>query len=89
MPMAIALAVRHCGISPAEAIIASTANPASLLGVPDRGTIAPGQRADLILLKHSDERALAYEFGDDPVDQVVLAGKVVKGSAPEGPPGAP
>jgi imidazolonepropionase len=88
MPMAVALAVRHCGISPAEAIIAATVNPATLLGLADRGTVAPGQRADLILLKHSDERALAYEFGDDPVDQVVLAGRVVKGPAPEGPPGA-
>ena len=89
MPLAIALAVRNCGITPAEAIIAATVNPATLLGLSDRGTIAPGQRADLILLRHTDERKLAYEFGDDPVDQVILAGRVVKGPAPEGLPGAP
>jgi imidazolonepropionase len=85
MPMAIALAVRHCGISPSEAIIAATVNPANLLGLNDRGTIAPGQRADLILLKHCDERKLAYEFGDDPVDQVILAGRIVKGPQPKSP----
>ncbi len=84
MHMAIALAVRHCGITPAEAIVAATVNPANLLNLPDRGTIAPGQRADLILLKHCDERKLAYEFGDDPVDQVILNGRIVKGPEPEG-----
>ncbi len=83
MPMAIALAVRHCGLSPAEAVAACTVNAATLLGLTDRGTIAPGQRADLILLKHTDERMLAYEFGGDPVDAVILGGKITRT-----PPGA-
>ncbi len=78
MPMAIALAVRHCGLSPAEALAACTVNAATLLGLTDRGTIAPGRRADLILLKHTDERMLAYEFGGDPVDAVILGGKLVR-----------
>ena len=82
MPMAIALAVRYCGLSPAEAVVAATVNPASLLGLNDRGTIAPGQRADLVLLRHTDERMLAYELGGDPVDVVMLGGRVVKGEAP-------
>jgi imidazolonepropionase len=85
MPMAIALAVRHCGITPAEAIVASTINPATLLGLSDRGAIAPGQRADLILLKHTDERQLACEFGGNPVQEVVLAGRLVKGPELEVP----
>jgi imidazolonepropionase len=80
MPMAIALAVRHCGLSPAEAISAATVNAASLLGLIDRGTIAPGQRADLVLLRHADERMLACEFGDNPADLVVLGGKIVADS---------
>lgn len=77
MPMVIALAVRHLGLSPAEAIVASTINPARLLGLTDRGVIAPGQRADLLLLKHTDERALAFEFGGNPVDRVICAGAPV------------
>lgn len=75
MPFAIALAVRHCGLTPAEAIAACTVNAASLLGLNDRGTIEAGQRADLILLRHRDERLLAFELGDNPVDTVICAGK--------------
>ncbi len=78
MPMAIALAVRHCGLSPAEAIAAATVNAAELLGMHDRGQIAPGQRADLILLRHTDERMLAYEFGDNPVDAMILGGALLE-----------
>jgi imidazolonepropionase len=77
MPLAIALAVRFCGLSPAEAIIAATVNAASVLGLGDRATIAPGQRADLILLCHKDERQLAYELGGNPVDTVICAGMVI------------
>lgn len=77
MAMIVALAVRHCGLSPAEAIAAATVNPATLLGLEDRGTIALGQRADLVLLRHRDERALAYEFGDVPIDAVVCGGAAI------------
>lgn len=78
MPFAIALAVRFCGLLPAEAIIAATANPAALLGLNDRGTIEVGKRADLVLLRHKDERQLAYELGGNPVDVVVCGGNIVK-----------
>ena len=78
MPFAIALAVRFCGLSPAEAIAAATVNAATLLGFNDRGTVSPGQRADLILLCHRDERLLAYELGDNPVDLVIAGGSVVR-----------
>lgn len=74
LPFMIALAVRFCGLSPAEAIAAATVNAAAALGLTDRGTIAPGQRADLILLCHKDERQLAYELGGNPVDLVICAG---------------
>lgn len=77
MPFAIALAVRFCGLSPAEAIAAATINAASLLGFKDRGTIEPGQRADLIVLRHRDERMLAYEIGGNPVDAVICGGAVL------------
>ncbi len=74
MPMAIALAVRHCGLSPAEAICACTVNAAAVLRLADRGMIAPGLRADLVLLRHDDERMLAYEFGGRHADMVFCAG---------------
>lgn len=79
MPLAIALAVRHCGLTPSEAINACTVNAAAVLGFPDRGFIAPGARGDLILLRHTDERALAYELGGNPVDCVIAGGRVLRG----------
>ncbi len=74
LPLAIALAVRFCGLSPAEAIVAGTVNAAAVLGLKDRGTIEVGQRADLLLLRHKDERQLAYELGGNPVETVICHG---------------
>jgi len=70
MPFAIALATRKLGLTVEEALAACTVNAAGVLGLEDRGVIAPGKRADLVLLRHTDERMLAYEFGGNPVDQV-------------------
>ena len=78
MPMAIALAVRHLGISAAEAICACTANAAALIGLSDRGSIAIGKRADLLMLRWRDERELGHTFGGDPVDAVICDGRVVR-----------
>lgn len=77
MPMAIALGVRFCGLTPAEAIVGATANAAAVLGLEDRGRIAPGLRADLIMLNNTDERTLAYEFGGNPVEMVMVGGRIV------------
>jgi len=77
MPLTIALAVRHCGLTPAEAIASCTVNAAAVLNLRDRGTIEPGQRADLVLLRHRDERLLAWELGGNPVDLVICAGRKV------------
>ncbi|MBC7368009.1 MAG: imidazolonepropionase [Undibacterium sp.] len=77
MPFVIALAVRKSGLTVAEAITATTVNAAAALGLNDRGTIEVGQRADLILLRHRDERLLAHEVGGNPVELVVAGGKRV------------
>ncbi|MGW4533752.1 amidohydrolase family protein [Nocardia sp. NPDC004340] len=39
------------GLSPAEALHAATAGPAERFGLADRGAVAPGLRADLVLLE--------------------------------------
>jgi imidazolonepropionase len=77
MPFVLALAVRKLGLTTAEAIQAVTSTAANLLGLTDHGRIAPGLRADLILLRHRDERLLTYEFGGSPVDVVVCGGRVI------------
>ena len=77
MPLVLALARRKLGVTIGEAITAATAAPAALLGLADRGRIAPGLRADLLILRHRDERQLAYELGGNPVDVVICGGAVV------------
>jgi imidazolonepropionase-like amidohydrolase len=39
-----------CGLSPAQALSAATAEPARVFDLADRGRIAPGKRADLLLV---------------------------------------
>jgi imidazolonepropionase len=77
MPMAMALAVRHLHLTAAEAIACSTVNGAFVLGLADRGRIAVGQRADLVLMDLVDERELAHTFGVNPVACVVASGRAV------------
>ncbi len=79
VPLAIALATRKLGITTAEAVTACTVNAAALLGLDDRGMVAEGKRADLLLLRDTDERMLGYEFGGDPVACVICGGDIVRG----------
>lgn len=41
----------HAGLSPVEALVAATSAPAACFHLEDRGRIAPGLRADLLLVK--------------------------------------
>lgn len=76
MPLIVALAVRKLRLTIDEALRACTVGAARLLGFEDRGVLAAGVRADCLLLRHRDERAIAHEIGTDPVDVVVCAGRV-------------
>jgi len=78
VPQAIALAVRGNGVTAAEAICATTRNAAALLGFEDGGRIESGARADLVMLRHRDERALGHDFGGDPALMVWCGGELVK-----------
>ncbi|GGU17050.1 amidohydrolase family protein [Lentzea flava] len=40
----------RCGLSPAQALAAATSAPARVFGLADRGRVAAGQRADLVLV---------------------------------------
>jgi imidazolonepropionase-like amidohydrolase len=41
----------QAGLSPTDALAAATSVPARVFGLPDRGLIVPGRRADLLLVK--------------------------------------
>ena len=74
MGLALALAVRLNGLTPAEALTAATANAAAALHMADVGRIAPGLSADFLILRSADWRDLPYTLGDDAVDRVFIAG---------------
>ncbi len=40
----------RAGLTPMQAIVAATRGSAAMLGVPDRGTLEKGKRADLLVL---------------------------------------
>ena len=63
MPLMIALAVREMGMTSAEAVWAATAGGARALRREDVGSIAPGMRADLLLLDAPTRTHLAYRPG--------------------------
>ena len=71
------LAVFRMNMTPAEALVASTINAAFAIGKTDRGCIAKGWRADLIICDIPDYRHLTYHFGKNHVDSVIIGGKVI------------
>ncbi len=79
MPLAIALAVREMGLTPAEAVHAATAGGAAALRRDDIGVLAPGRRADLVALDAPSYVHLAYRPGVPLVSSVWRAGELVVG----------
>jgi len=76
LPLCCSLAATQLKLSPAEALSACTVNAAHVLGRADRlGRLAPGYRADVVLLATPDWRYLAYHLSGRIVDAVVLAGR--------------
>ncbi|KDA05975.1 imidazolonepropionase [Microbacterium sp. CH12i] len=63
MPFCIAIAVRDMGMTPVEALWSATAGGARALRRDDVGLIAPGARADLVLLDAPTHVHLAYRPG--------------------------
>jgi imidazolonepropionase-like amidohydrolase len=71
----------RAGLTPAQALVAGTATSAKVMGLAaDRGTIAPGQRADLVLIDGTPWRDIADVRR---IASVMIDGRLVTG------PGAP
>jgi len=78
MPFCIAVAVRDMGMTPGEAVWAATAGGALALQRDDVGVIAPGMRADLVLLSAPTRVHLAYRPGVPLVRHVWKDGVAVR-----------
>ncbi|MET7342234.1 imidazolonepropionase [Streptomyces sp. NPDC087866] len=86
LPFCIALAVRDMGMTPDEAFWSATAGGAAALRRDDIGRLAPGARADLVVLDAPSHVHLAYRPGVPLVHEVWRAGErvVAPRSAPYG-----
>jgi imidazolonepropionase len=77
LPFVSSLAVTQLRLTPAQALAACTVNAAFVLGLAGEiGRIAPGYRADIVLLDAPDWRYLAYHLGGDVVAAVIERGEV-------------
>ncbi|KUG07263.1 imidazolonepropionase [Solirubrum puertoriconensis] len=75
--LALQVACLKMGLTPREALTAVTINAAWAIDrQQDCGTLEPGKRADVLLLRVPDYRELPYWLGENPVAQVVIGGKV-------------
>lgn len=78
IPFAISLACRRLGLTPAEAITASTFNAACVLGLQHNiGSIEVGKQADIQLLDCYDERELAWHIAAGSPLLVSIQGEIV------------
>lgn len=74
MSFVIALAVRDLRMTIEEAVWAATAGGAAALRRADVGRLAPGCRADLVILDAASPIDLVYRPGEPLIDTVVAAG---------------
>ena len=77
LPLVMNLGCTRLGLSPAEALNACTANAAHVLGMDDIGRLAPGYRADVLVLDAPDWRHLAYHLGGDRFAARIKSGRLL------------
>ena len=77
LPLVMNLGCTRLGLSPPEALAACTANAAHVLGLNDVGRLAPGYRADVLVLDAPDWRYLAYHLGGDRFAARIKSGRVL------------
>ncbi|MEX1023352.1 MAG: amidohydrolase family protein [Dehalococcoidia bacterium] len=79
LPASLVTLQRLAGLTPVEALRLATSTSATLLDLADRGTVAPGRRADLLVVEGDPTRDLAAL---QRVRLVVRAGEVVHRALP-------
>ncbi|HXX94936.1 MAG TPA: amidohydrolase family protein, partial [Planctomycetota bacterium] len=77
LPLIMSLACTHLGMSPAQALSASTINAAYACGEGgEAGSLEPGKRADLVVWHARDVRELPYWLGANLVWKVIRGGRL-------------
>ena len=75
MGFVISLAVVQMGLTVDQAVWAATRGGAVSLGLDDRGTLAPGQQPDLVILDAPSPAHIPYRPATDHVRGVIQAGR--------------
>jgi imidazolonepropionase len=78
IPLIMAIACTQMRLTPAESLVGATLNAAWALGrAAEVGSLAPGKKADFLLLDGPDYRLAPYRAGHNPVDSVFLGGRKI------------
>lgn len=77
LPLVMTAAVVTLRLSPAEALVASTVNAATALGLSDRGALVAGLRADLVAWDVPSHAQLPYWVAADLARSVVIGGREI------------
>ena len=76
LTLAMNMACTLFRMTPEEALLGTTAHAAKALGLPDRGRIAPGLRADLCLWEADHPAELAYRIGSTALHHRIFGGRL-------------
>ena len=76
LPLAMNMACTLFRMTPEEALLGTTAHAARALGLNDRGTLAPGMRADLCLWNVAHPAELSYRIGADALHKSIIGGRI-------------
>ncbi len=81
--LTLGLACLRNGLTPAEALLASTVGAAGSLRLEgEAGCLEPGSRADLVVHRATDYRHLAFHLGMPHAAVVVAGGRILRESGP-------
>ena len=75
LPLAMNMACTLFRLTPLEAMQGTTIHAARALGLQDRGTVAPGMRADLCLWDAQHPAELSYRIGATPLRHRIFGGQ--------------
>ncbi|NEY89203.1 imidazolonepropionase [Rhodobacteraceae bacterium KMS-5] len=76
LPLSMNMACTLFRMTPLEALQGTTTHAARALGLTDRGTIAPGQLADLCLWDATHPAELSYRIGATPLHTRIFGGRL-------------
>ncbi|WP_241699791.1 imidazolonepropionase [Tabrizicola fusiformis] len=76
LPLAMNMACTLFRMTPLEALAGTTTHAARALGLTDRGTLAPGQLADLCLWDARHPAELSYRIGATPLHARIFGGRL-------------